>query len=150
MNNNIRPNMWELPPAVFVVHVHVLYKLIVRYRYSCVGTSFLDLFMITHAITMFMFVLPYHGFTLSTVGLWQAKQVHCFSRYQFHVSLEHNCTHKTVTMHTCCVLAFTIITIVKCFIACFQYVYCPPPHTKDHYPIPWWTSGAWCGKRDHP
>ena len=45
-------------------------------------------------------------------------------------SLEHNCTHKTVTMHTCCVLAFTIIsvTIVKCFIACFQYVYFPLPH----------------------
>ncbi len=62
--------MWELPPAVFVVHVHVLYKLIVRYRYSRVGTTFLDLlFMITHAITMFMFVSPYHGFTLSTVGL---------------------------------------------------------------------------------
>ncbi len=75
-------------------------------------------------------MLLLNGVTLSSVGFCQAKQVHCFSRYQFHISLQHNCTHKTVTiiMQTCCVLAFTIVTVtIKCFIACFQYVYCMPP-----------------------
>ena len=74
---------------------------------------------------MFMFTMVFHPLYCrvltsqrSSLLLKVSVYIYCF------------CTH---SLHNCCVLAFTIITIVKCFIACFQYVY---PSSTHKGPLP--------------
>ncbi len=81
--------------------IFAMFNLILKYTIS---TIYYDN---QHMHVMLFIILPSNVVTLFYVGFCQAKQVYCFSRYQFHISLEHNCTHKTVTMHTAVCLLYS-------------------------------------------